>query len=265
MSDEQIAKSLKVGETLVVKNGKVMTEEEAKGIDWGEIGKNVLAVGKFIVLSNPYVQITMGIIELGKMGYEWISGNGGNKMKNQQLVKIMTANILGKPYVLGGGQSGPKPPASPTGVDCSGGVFWSLRYGMGYEGIGYLRDSKGNSYFNGWNVPLLLQYLPQREITKDQLQPGNLIYVNYNSNWDGIDSPNDWDHVMMVNRIENGEVYVYTAGGKNGTTEKLLSVFENWALKPEPKTNPSLTYNPTYKYMQINWQELWKKYRYKPN
>ncbi|URA10586.1 penicillin-insensitive murein endopeptidase [Thermospira aquatica] len=41
MSDSEIKKSLKVGETLVLKNGKVMTEEEAKGIDWGEIGKNL--------------------------------------------------------------------------------------------------------------------------------------------------------------------------------------------------------------------------------
>ncbi|URA10592.1 penicillin-insensitive murein endopeptidase [Thermospira aquatica] len=47
MSDKQIAKSLKVGETLVVRDGRVMTEEEAKGIDWAGVGQTV---GKFLLL-----------------------------------------------------------------------------------------------------------------------------------------------------------------------------------------------------------------------
>ncbi|MGC8769615.1 MAG: hypothetical protein ACP5Q5_00015 [Brevinematia bacterium] len=272
MSDAEIAKNLKVGETLVVKDGKVMTEAEAKGINWVEAAKNLAkagavvgGVGVFVTMRQfPLIlSIGAGEVTILKNIVEYISGSGADKVKNQQLVEIMRENILGKPYVPAGGQSGPKPPACPAGVDCSGGIFWSLRYAMGYEGMGYLKDSKGNSYFNGWNVPLLLEYLPQKEISKDQLQPGNLIYVNYNSNWDGIDSPNDWDHIMMVSKIENGKVFVYSAG-KYGTREISLSDFENWALRPEGEKNLTLTYNPVYKYTQINWQELWKRYRYKP-
>lgn len=232
-----------------MKDGKVMTEKEAGGI-----GAKAL---EFFIKYNPTTLPLVLSLEIGARIVNQVKG--GEKEKNRQLVDVMTANILGKPYVPGGGQSGPKPPASPPGVDCSGGVFWSLRYGMGYEGIGYLQDKNGNSYFNGWNVPLLLEHLPQREISKSQLQPGNLIYVNYNKNWDGIDSPNDWDHVMMVSKVENGTVYVYSAG--NGKTKEMeLKVFENWALHPD-RTNKTLTYNPVYKYTQINWQELEKKYR----
>ncbi|URA09412.1 hypothetical protein [Thermospira aquatica] len=73
MSDEQIAKSLKVGETLVLKNGKVMTEEEAKGVDWARVGKTV---GKFLILSTPQGQMTVGTIGLVRMGYELLKGNG---------------------------------------------------------------------------------------------------------------------------------------------------------------------------------------------
>ncbi|URA10584.1 hypothetical protein [Thermospira aquatica] len=67
---------------------------------------------------------------------------------------------------------------------------------------------------------------------------------------------------MMVSKIANGKVYVYSAG-EDGTREIMLESFEKWALHPDKK-NPEISYNPVYEYRQIDWRELFKRYRYKP-
>ncbi|URA09897.1 hypothetical protein [Thermospira aquatica] len=85
-SDSEIAKSLKVGETLVLKNGKVMTEEEAKGVDWARVGKTV---GKFLILSTPQGQMTVGTIGLVRMGYELQNGKTQDQLQSVHYLEML--------------------------------------------------------------------------------------------------------------------------------------------------------------------------------
>ncbi|URA10590.1 hypothetical protein [Thermospira aquatica] len=130
MSDEQIAKSLKVGETLVLKNGKVMTEEEAKGVDWAGVGKTV---GKFLILSTPQGQMTVGTIGLVRMGYELLKGNGKTQDLASKLVSTLLRDVVGKPYYKGGGQMGVNIFASgiSSGTGALGGAVQGMISGMG--------------------------------------------------------------------------------------------------------------------------------------
>lgn len=95
MSDAEIAKNLKVGETLVMKDGKVMTEAEAKGIAHyaGDILKGF---GKFFIVGTMTGAKDLGEKIVNKIEvYFFKKGNKENSEDKFFKIKYPGVNVTG--------------------------------------------------------------------------------------------------------------------------------------------------------------------------
>lgn len=88
--------------------------------------------------------------------------------KKLEIVRI-ARDQLGKPYIWGS--------SGPNGFDCSGLVLYA------YKESNCRSDLPHNAH---------TLYLMSDKISKDELQPGDLVFANWGKRWDGIIG---WRHV----------------------------------------------------------------------
>ncbi|URA10666.1 hypothetical protein [Thermospira aquatica] len=242
MSDEQIAKSLKVGETLVVRDGRVMTEEEAKGIDFGGLFN--------------------GMKSLLNKSLEWMTGlfRGKSTDLDSKLVSTLLSDVVGKPYYKGGGQMEyypgsdgypPKQLVNPDGswayFDCVGGVMYSIRKVSGLDippmGVNVL-------YSQSWLISV-----DEKDIREGVLGFYDYTKKGYNEGY--------WDHVFTIQgKDSNGQWLIITSsssatqGGPEFVHGKTVS---NRPLGGYNRHHEK-KYGAIIKYKYIDWSKLSNMY-----
>jgi hypothetical protein len=193
MTDEEIGRNLRVGERLVMKDGKVITEKEAGGI--GGFFEGIKNWGK-----SNWRGVTASVTGL----WEGLTGEAENKKKGQQLVSE-ARKYIGLPYKFGGGRNGSdlNKNGKPANVDCSSLVIWAFR-GIGYE-----------IPLNIGGTELIKNHLPGKYVPENQVREGTIVVLDYDTSTSKI------DHLMIY--TTNG--VVLHAPGKGKTVE------EGWTMK----------------------------------